>query len=302
MSDSQPSAILPAYSIDWGSTPIVEHSDWLGEGDFCRCYLVNSSYVFRFAKHEAASAAMRVELCLLPILGAHLPIALPQPLFAGHAIDGSHALLGYRLLPGQTLEPELLDHLPAASQSTLIAQIAAFARRLHALPLERIDHCQLRRLNPLSYLSQTMRQARPALQPLLPDPVLQYYDKLFKEYTHEPALHSYQPALLHGDLSPDHLLADLAQTRLTGVIDFGDACVGDPAWDLIYIYEDYGLPTLQTFLQHYAPERAPAIERKVRLYQQLNNVAYCLDMLSAGKPAAIREALATLEAQALGGA
>jgi aminoglycoside 2''-phosphotransferase len=48
-------------------------------------------------------------------------------------------------------------------------------------------------------------------------------------YVREPALHAYHPALLHGDLSPDHILDDATADRLTGIIDFGDACLGDPA-------------------------------------------------------------------------
>lgn len=37
-------------------------------------------------------------------------------------------------------------------------------------------------------------------------------------------------ALLHSDLKPQHILS--VDGRLTGIIDWGDASVGDPAWDL----------------------------------------------------------------------
>jgi len=39
----------------------------------------------------------------------------------------------------------------------------------------------------------------------------------------------FEPALLHADLGPDHLL--VRKGRLAGVIDWGDARVGDPALD-----------------------------------------------------------------------
>ncbi len=45
------SALLPPYAIESGSAPRIERAKWLGEGDDCRCYLVNDTYVFRFAKH-----------------------------------------------------------------------------------------------------------------------------------------------------------------------------------------------------------------------------------------------------------
>ncbi len=41
---------------------------------------------------------------------------------------------------------------------------------------------------------------------------------------------AFRPVLLHGDLVRDHVLAS-SEGRLTGVIDFGDWRVGDPAYD-----------------------------------------------------------------------
>jgi len=65
----------------------------VGEGDFCHCYLVNSTYVFRFAKHAQAFAAMRVERCLLPILRDYLAVAVPHVEFAGRDDDSGQALM-----------------------------------------------------------------------------------------------------------------------------------------------------------------------------------------------------------------
>ena len=43
----------------------------------------------------------------------------------------------------------------------------------------------------------------------------------------------FEPALLHADLGPDHLL--VRSGRLVGVIDWGDARVGDPALDYAWL-------------------------------------------------------------------
>jgi aminoglycoside phosphotransferase (APT) family kinase protein len=40
------------------------------------------------------------------------------------------------------------------------------------------------------------------------------------------------PVLAHGDLVPEHLYLDAKTHRLTGLIDWGDACFGDPAQDV----------------------------------------------------------------------
>ena len=77
----------------------------------------------------------------------------------------------------------------------------------------------------------------------------------------------FRPALLHGDLSPGHVLYDPRAGLLTGVIDFGDVMIGDPAWDLVFIYEDYGLDFLARLLPRYtAADPRPLLTRTYRFY------------------------------------
>jgi aminoglycoside 2''-phosphotransferase len=293
--------ILPAYTIDAGSAPHVATVRWLGAGDYCSCYLVNEHMVFRFANHAAASAAMRVETCLLPLLHEQLHVAVPAPAFTGRRDDTGAALMGYPLLPGTPLEPGVLEALPTATQERLLAQLAASLRRLHTLPLPALRACGVPVRDPLPHLTEIIARARVTLWPRLKAPVWQYYEALVEEYARAPQLQRYQPALLHGDLSPDHVLADLDQGRLTGLIDFGDAWIGDPAWDLIYLLEDHGLPLLQRFLTHYAPQDQQLLAHKVQIYQQVNNVDYCLALLEADEGDALAAGLALLDAQAQAG-
>jgi aminoglycoside phosphotransferase (APT) family kinase protein len=49
----------------------------------------------------------------------------------------------------------------------------------------------------------------------------------------EPALH-----LLHGDCQTDHYLMTAGSSHIAGVLDFGDAVVGDPVWDLALLTLD----------------------------------------------------------------
>src|SRR5690606_20363597 len=48
------------------------------------------------------------------------------------------------------------------------------------------------------------------------------------------------PVLLNGDLTAEHVLGERAGGRWapTGIFDFGDARLGDPAWDLLAAYLD----------------------------------------------------------------
>jgi aminoglycoside 2''-phosphotransferase len=58
-----------------------------------------------------------------------------------------------------------------------------------------------------------------------------------------------------------------ASRTVSGIIDFGDLAIGDPAWDFVYIYEDYGLDFLRRALHAYEPsEPRPLVERMYAFY------------------------------------
>lgn len=65
-------------------------------------------------------------------------------------------------------------------------------------------------------------------------------DKLWPEYT----------VFCHGDFHPGHLLIDETE-RLTGVIDWTEAKISDPATDLDILYGCFGRSTLETFLEYF---------------------------------------------------
>lgn len=44
---------------------------------------------------------------------------------------------------------------------------------------------------------------------------------------------------VHGDCQPDHFLLDGARRRVVGVLDFGDAGLGDPLWDVAVLTFDH---------------------------------------------------------------
>jgi aminoglycoside phosphotransferase (APT) family kinase protein len=60
------------------------------------------------------------------------------------------------------------------------------------------------------------------------------------------------PVLVHGDLHVRHLLVDDAG-RATGVIDWGDVCLADPAVDLSLGFGAFGGRARAAFLAAYGP-------------------------------------------------
>jgi len=84
------------------------------------------------------------------------------------------------------------------------------------------------------------------------------------------------PCLLHGDLTADHWLGEWASPyRLNGVIDMGDARVGDPFYELVALHLwafDCDKGMLRAFCQSYGLLEAeqPGFARKVMSYALLH--------------------------------
>jgi aminoglycoside 2''-phosphotransferase len=289
---------LPSLRWRQVSAPEIQCIEALGEGDFCTCYLINRTHVLRLAKHAQASASLRREMRLLPHLEQHLDVKIPQIQGAGTRVDTGEQFVFYPLIPGTIVEPEVLSSLDGTCRLNVVAQMAEFTARLHSFPVDTARSCGLKEIDPRHYLPEMMRRANQQISDCLEADVWSYYRHILELYLDTPELHSYTPSLLHGDLSPEHFLADLKSCALTGVIDFGDSLIGDPHRDLIYLLEDYGKEILDLFLTFYSPATKEQASLRVQIFQQLNNVEYCLSKQSESNEKALQESLGILVTQA----
>jgi aminoglycoside phosphotransferase (APT) family kinase protein len=90
----------------------------------------------------------------------------------------------------------------------------------------------------------------------------------------DPPPMSSERVLAHADLGAEHLLA--AKGRLTGVIDWSDAAVTDPALDFARLHRDFGPTFLDEALRAYGSD-SPAFRRRITFFARcaaLEDLAY----------------------------
>jgi aminoglycoside phosphotransferase (APT) family kinase protein len=96
-----------------------------------------------------------------------------------------------------------------------------------------------------------------------------------------------ESVLAHADLGAEHLLA--ADGLLTGVIDWSDAAVTDPALDFARLYRDFGPTFLDEALDAYGRD-SPAFRRRITFFAR----CAALEDLAYGHPAYTRAATRSL--------
>jgi aminoglycoside 2''-phosphotransferase len=228
----------------------VQRSSLLGEGWDSVAVLVNDQHVFRFAKRPDAAVRQARETELLSLLADRLPLPIPRYTYTwtDPAWPGKR-IVGYRLTPG---EPLMLTR--PEYHATQAARLGAFVSALHAVPLE-----EARRHGVMSRDAASLREAyrgffatvRANMLPLFTVPEQAAIVAFWSGYLEDDACFTFTPTLVHRDLVPEHVLFDPTTGHLTGVIDWGDAGIDDPAVDFAGVRrqlgEEFALQMLATY-------------------------------------------------------
>jgi len=100
---------------------------------------------------------------------------------------------------------------------------------------------------------------------------------------------------------PDHIPFSAEEGRITGIIDWGDASIGDPDYELSYLYRAGGARFVEEVVRH-GPRRDRAkLERKLRFYAGHDTIDTILNGLERGDAPLVAAGLMALREQAASG-
>jgi aminoglycoside 2''-phosphotransferase len=207
------------------------------DGEVHDVVIVNRERVFRFPKSDWARASLQQEHDVLDLVRE--VVAMPVPLLDQLTDDyGS-----YPYLPGSPLQHDLVMAQPGQIQDRLAWQIGIFMRQLHAIPMRVLRQRRIptsetvrNRDDWLRLLEGVQRELFPWMKASVCESVVRHFQPLLED---EGWLR-YRPALVHGDLRPQHILIEPGASQISGIIDFSASGVGDAAVDVACLLYHYG--------------------------------------------------------------
>lgn len=211
----------------------VERCAFLAEGWDSQAWEVNDALIFRFPKRAEVADWLRREIALLPALAPALPVPIPRFTHiadTGSPLDPALPFVGYPALRGTFLDGALELLAPA---SPLVPQLAAFLGALHRFPVAHAAACGV---TPgtwerwVAWWRDWLGRVAGAHQHLDPE-LYAWMEGVLRDFLAELTAAERPVALIHHDLALEHILIDSTGRRITGVIDWGDAAIGDPALD-----------------------------------------------------------------------
>ena len=222
--------------------------------------------VFRFAKGDDAAAQVEREAALLDLVADVSPLPVPRPL----EVDTERGCLIYKRLPGVPLLH--VDNRAHAAQP-IASELGRLMRALRDVnPGELVETDD----EPLQAWLAEARGDYANVAASIPVRHRTAVERFLDTTAPAPA-----PTLVlsHNDLGIEHVLVDPDTLAITGVIDWSDAAITDPAADLGRILRDLGEAALEAALASYAGGGAELVTR-AHFYARcslLEDLAYGLE-------------------------
>jgi aminoglycoside phosphotransferase (APT) family kinase protein len=199
-----------------------EAARFLGSGWATDVYLVDGRYAVRFPRNAEAATYLEQDSAILQLAASELGGSLAVPGVLHRGRAGPH--FPYDFLVCDFVSGISADDPEAPFSAELTSDLGKALTRIHSIPVA------------------LAREAG------LTEPVWDDYEGA--------------PSFLHLDFRGNNILVDPQSGRLAGIIDWGNAAVGDPALDFMWLAVWRGWPFAQAVLRSYArPVDAGFIER-----------------------------------------
>jgi aminoglycoside phosphotransferase (APT) family kinase protein len=216
----------------------------LDEGWDFQVFEVDARWLFRFPKRETIVAKLNMERKLLSGLGEWVSLPVPNYEYFCESHESSiRPFAGYRKLPGiGGNTSKMVDRQRVAQQ------LGEFLTRLHTYPVDKAREAGVPEARNL--VAHWREKSREQLRKLND---LNVNMDLLLRYLENDTPVSFQGSLslVHNDLWAEHILVNTCSGEVSGIIDWSDAVIGDPAIDFACLYAWYGKSWSENVLAHY---------------------------------------------------
>lgn len=231
---------------------------------------INGEIIFRFPKRPDVEAQQEKEVLLLPEVSKRVHLAVPFPEYLCTVNKSfSHGFFGCRKIEGT---PLTTADIKSVGPEKVARQLSNFLNQLHHFPLLNVERLKVTmsdgagwRQRYLDFYSKIQVQVLGLLDETSSSQVREF----FEEYLGFEVNFKFEPVLIHGDLSSEHILFDAEKGLVTGVIDWGDSTVGDPAFDFTGLKYDFGDDFTGMVLSGYEGVKDTNFVSRIKFYSRL---------------------------------
>ncbi|WP_081797038.1 phosphotransferase family protein [Bacillus ndiopicus] len=231
-------------------------------------FIINDSLVFRFPKYKKGIEQLIKETEILKYIRDFISVQIPNPIYSSlENLEIGKVFTGYELIKGV---PFWKEHITGIESKELLkslsTQLVQFLIELHTIPKDRIsDSLKLAYKHPFEEMSKLYQEIEGNLFPFIRKEAQMEITQSFKAFLESDSVRNLDVTLIHGDFGAANIIWLPESREISGVIDFGNARLGDPAYDFAGILSSYGEDFFNMCIQLYP--NGEAIAERVRFYK-----------------------------------
>jgi aminoglycoside 2''-phosphotransferase len=250
---------------------------------------IKGEYIFRFPDRtffsEKGFELIQREVQLLDLIRENISLQIPKPIY--QPIDPNNPLVGYKKIKGISLS-RCFDRTTKADQKSIAIQLGGFLSELHSSKIyqkfcttwkseQEFDSCQYQ-----SYWQEYFQSVQDKVYPLLNTRQKKWVSKIFQDFLDEKKNFEFIPCVIHGDFDTTNILVDPITYKVTGIIDFEETGVYDPAGDFIFL--DEGEYFLNQLLTNYRGVKDSQLKNRMKFLYSRAGLIYILTGLDYNVP------------------
>ncbi|HUS77809.1 MAG TPA: phosphotransferase [Patescibacteria group bacterium] len=261
---------------------------------------VRGEYIFRFPDrslfNEEGYELIRREAEVLEVLRPHIDLEIPR--FEYFSDDPGTPFVGYWKIPGVSLS-RCFGEADEGRLQEVAERLGGFLSGLHSEEAFRaftdrwpseFDMDVYRR-----HWEERYERIRKKVYSLLDPDQRDWIDALFTGFISDDDNFRFTPRVVHGDFDTSNVLVDPSSLEVTGVIDFEETGLWDPAADLLFFRE--GEAFIEGILSSYSQALGPNIEERRRFLYRRGPLIYMLTGVELERPELINAGLRMLKYQ-----
>ena len=234
--------------------------------------ILNNEVVFRFPKSKEVASKVKDEVVLVSQLALKNPL-LQFPRYEPVYLNGEFKGVKYDYLEGESLSEVQINHSLPLQNAELIGD---FLTKLHSIDLSTLKETKIEPSHTKEYWENLYNLVETSVFPNLKRSQKAEITNLFRDFFCDSMFSADNKVLIHGDLTTSNILFQKEKGLVSGIIDFTDAQIGDPAFDFAGLYWSFGPDFTTEVLSHYQAADKESIFDRVQSFYGLQPVFHNL--------------------------
>jgi aminoglycoside 2''-phosphotransferase len=293
--------VEPYIELSGNSRILITAEGWNN-----RIYQIGDKYMLKIPLIHKNEKQLELEVQISGFLQGRLSVPVPSFVHYGRMEDGNFAAL-YRRLDGvnitnkeyvrkeEHIKPEVLGE---DEKLEFFRDISHISREIISIPEEQIPEAA-RKDGPalIEHYMDMLQAAR--------EDVFRYIDRntgiRIEEYFKDvlkPEVFNFTPCFIHGDLGGWNILYDLKTMKISGLLDWGNASLSDPALDYSELVYDYGNEFSFAFLKYMnesGMKPDPGFLNRSEFYVRISGIIDALYGIASGDGTYLKHGLNEIE-------